>query len=54
MTTGPETAPFTAATFQNEYLAAGVDTVDAVVTVDAWPATRRQARRRPLGATGPR
>ena len=35
MTTGPETAPFTAETFQNEYLAAGVDTVDAVVTVTA-------------------
>ena len=33
--TGPETAPFTAETFQNEYLAAGVDTVDAVVTVAA-------------------
>ncbi|HKY66934.1 MAG TPA: VWA domain-containing protein [Acidimicrobiales bacterium] len=34
-TTGPETAPFTAETFQNEYLATGVDTVDAVVTVAA-------------------
>ena len=34
-TTGPEAAPFTAETFQNEYLAAGVDTVDAVVTVTA-------------------
>jgi hypothetical protein len=34
-TTGPGTAPFTAETFQNEYLATGVDTVDAVVTVAA-------------------
>ena len=35
-TTGPETAaPFTAETFQNEYLAAGADSVDAVVTVAA-------------------
>jgi hypothetical protein len=34
-TTGPDSAPFTAETFQNEYLAAGVDTVDAVVTVAA-------------------
>jgi hypothetical protein len=35
VTTGPETAPFTAETFQNEYLAAGADAVDAVVTVAA-------------------
>jgi von Willebrand factor type A C-terminal domain/von Willebrand factor type A domain len=35
VTTGSEPAPFTAETFQNEYLAAGVDTVDAVVTVSA-------------------
>jgi hypothetical protein len=35
-TTGPGSgAPFTAETFQNEYLAAGSDTVDAVVTVSA-------------------
>ena len=35
-TTSPSSgAPFTAETFQNEYLAAGVDTVDAVVTVAA-------------------
>ena len=33
--TGSQPAPFTAETFQNEYLAAGVDTVDAVVTVSA-------------------
>jgi hypothetical protein len=33
--TGSEPALFTAETFQNEYLAAGVDTVDAVVTVSA-------------------
>ena len=33
--TAPETSPFTAETFQNEYLAAGADTVDAVVTVAA-------------------
>ena len=33
---GPNSgAPFTAETYQNEYLAAGVDTVDAVVTVSA-------------------
>jgi hypothetical protein len=35
-TTGPQAAsPFSAETYQNEYLAAGVDTVDAVVTVTA-------------------
>lgn len=33
--TGSQPAQFTAETFQNEYLAAGVDTVDAVVTVSA-------------------
>lgn len=33
--TGPDTAAFAAETFQNEYLATGVDTVDAVVTVSA-------------------
>jgi Mg-chelatase subunit ChlD len=32
---GTAAAPFTAETFQNEYLATGVDTVDAVVTVAA-------------------
>jgi hypothetical protein len=32
---GTAASPFTAETFQNEYLAAGVDTVDAVVTVAA-------------------
>lgn len=34
MSTGPA-SPFTAETYQNEYLAAGADTVDAVVTVEA-------------------
>jgi hypothetical protein len=35
-TTGPDSAaPFTAETYQNEYLAAGADAVDAVVTVAA-------------------
>jgi von Willebrand factor type A C-terminal domain/von Willebrand factor type A domain len=33
--TGTEPAPFTADTFQNEYLGVGADTVDAVVTVSA-------------------
>jgi hypothetical protein len=38
-TTAPEGgAPFTAETFQNQYLAAGADTVDAVVTVRATAA----------------
>lgn len=35
MTTPGPASPFTAETFQNEYLAAGADTVDAVVTVAA-------------------
>jgi hypothetical protein len=34
-TSGRDTTPFTAETFQNEYLAAGADSVDAVVTVAA-------------------
>jgi hypothetical protein len=34
-TTGSQPAPFTAETFQNEYLGVGADTVDAVVTVAA-------------------
>src|SRR5690606_21992570 len=33
--TGPETGAFSAETYQNEYLAAGAATVDAVVTVSA-------------------
>jgi hypothetical protein len=33
VTTGSPSTPFTAETFQNEYLAAGVDTIDAVVSV---------------------
>lgn len=33
--TGSGAAPFTAETFQNEYLASGADTVDAVITVTA-------------------
>jgi hypothetical protein len=35
VTNGTAASPFTAETYQNEYLAAGVDTVDAVVTVAA-------------------
>ena len=50
--TGSEPALFTAETFQNEYLAAGVDTVDAVVTVAA-AGDVEGARPRPPAA-GPR
>ena len=53
-TTGPETAPFTAETFQNEYLAAGVDTVDAVVTVTAAGDPAAGAAADAARATGPR
>ena len=48
-TTDPGAAPFTAETFQNEYLAAGVDTVDAVVTVSAAGGAEAAA----AGATPP-
>ena len=54
VTTGPETAPFTAETFQNEYLAAGVDTVDAVVTVTAAGDPAAGAAPDARRATGPR